>query len=535
MTATVRRVVLGLAGLAAVVLAAPGASGQARPADPSRPVVVGSKPFGESYLLAEIFAQVIESRGLTVTRRLGLGSTDIAFPALARGEIDVYPEYTGTGLLVILKAPLSTDRQVVFNTVARETERRYDVRWLPPLGFENTYAMSVRTDMAARLGLRTLSDVARVSETLRAGFTADFVGRADGLPKLRDAYGLAPRSVRVIAPALKYPALAQGEVDIIDAFSTDGLLSRYPLTVLEDDQHVFPPYDAAPLVRGAVAREHPGVVAALSRLGGRLDVERMRRLNARLEVEGDAVGDIAHDALVELGLVAPRSGRTVRTTEGDLQAAPAGADGSFLDYLWAQRQMLAAKSARHLSLTGLSMVAAIVVGVGLGLSLTRAAAAEAATRGVGLLQTMPGIALLAFMLPVLGIGIVPSIAALFLYSLYPIVRGTVTGVRQADPQAVEAATALGMTGRQVLWWVRVPLAMPVIMAGIRTAAVTNVGTATLAAFVGGGGLGDPIVAGLALADSRMILSGAIPAALLAVVVDVVLARVQRWLTPAALR
>lgn len=153
---------------------------------------------------------------------------------------------------------------------------------------------------------------------------------------------------------------------------------------------------------------------------------------------------------------------------------------------------------------------------------------------MGLLQTVPGIALLAFMLPVLGIGVLPSIAALFLYSLYPIVRGTVTGVRQADPGAVAAAVALGMTARQVLLWVQVPLAVPVIMAGVRTAAVTNVGTATLAAFVGGGGLGDPIVAGLALADTRMILSGAVPAALLALVVDLVLAQAQRWLTPAGL-
>ncbi|MCC6992160.1 MAG: ABC transporter permease subunit, partial [Acidobacteria bacterium] len=399
-----------------------------------------------------------------------------------------------------------------------------------PLGFENTYAMSVRTEMATRLGLRTLSDAARVSSQLRAGFTADFIGLPDGLPALRRVYGLAPASVSALAPALKYQALAAGDVDIIDAYSTDGLLDRYPLTVLVDDRHVFPPYDAAAVVRGTLAREQPAAVSALGELSGRIDVTRMRRLNAQVEVEGRAAADVARAALAELGLVVARG----RSDTSSSAASPGAASPSFVRYLWSRRDTIASLSARHLWLVGVSLAAAVVAGVGLGLLLARRRAAEVATRGIGVLQTVPGIALLAFMLPVLGIGVVPAIVALFLYSLYPIVRGTVTGVHQADPSAVEAAVALGMTPRQVLTWVQVPLAVPVIMAGVRTAAVTNVGTATLAAFVGGGGLGDPIVAGLALADTRMILSGAVPAALLAITVDLVLARAQRWLTPPGL-
>lgn len=334
--------------------------------------------------------------------------------------------------------------------------------------------------------------------------------------------------MHALAPAVKYQAIASGAVDLIDAYSTDGLLARHPLTVLEDDRHVFPPYDAAAIVRGAIARERPEVVAALTRLSGRIDVVRMRRWNARVEVEGAPVVTVATEALHELGLVesatAPGGARPGGRTETSLVAD-----------LWSRRAAIASRSARHLWLTSASMLAAVLAGVALGLALSRSRAAESVTRAVGVLQTIPGIALLAFMLPFLGIGVWPSLVALFLYSLYPIVRGTVTGVRQADPQAVDAATALGMTPRQVLWFVRLPLAMPVLMAGIRTAAVTNVGTATLAAFVGGGGLGDPIVAGLALADTRMILSGAIPAAVLAALVDVGLAGVQRWLTPRALR
>lgn len=499
---------------------------QATIVDAGRPVVVGSKPFGESYLLAEMFAQIMEARGVPVSRRFGLGGTEIVFPALQRGDIDVFPEYTGTGLLVILKAPMATGAQQVFDTVSREFQRRFDVRWLAPLGFENTYAMSVRTETAERLGLKTLSDAARVSGELRAGLTADFIGLPDGLPLLRRVYGLEPRSVNALAVAVKYQALVTGEVDLIDAYSTDGLLDRYPLTVLEDDRHVFPPYDAAAVVRGAVAREQPAAIAALTELSGRIDVTRMRRLNAQVEVEGRPAADVARRALAELGL-------TAAAAVGP--AVGAVAERGLAAYLWDRRADLWRMSLRHLWLAGVSLSFAVLLGVTLGLIVARRPAGETVTRGVGLLQTIPGIALLAFMLPVLGIGTVPALTALVLYSLYPIVRGTVTGIRQADAGAVQAAHALGMTPRQVLRLVELPLAMPVVMAGIRTAAVINVGTATLAAFVGAGGLGDPIVAGLALADTRMVLSGAIPAAVLAVLVDVGLAGLQRRLTPAALR
>lgn len=491
-------------------------------------MVIASKPFGESYFLAELFAQLLEQRGIAVTRRPGLGATEIAFPALRRGDIDVYPEYTGTGLLVILRAAPLGSPAGVFDVVSREFRARYGVRWLPPLGFENTYAISVRTSMADSLSLRTLSDLARVSSRLRAGFTADFIGLPDGLPGLQRVYGIRPRTVNPLSPAVKYQALMSGNVDVIDAYSTDGLLGRYPLTVLSDDRRSFPPYDAAALVRDTLAVSHPRAVAALAELSGRLDVTRMRKWNERLEVAGEPATVVARDALAELGLVAA----TAVLADSTRLAATRG---GLWEYLWQRRAEIGRLSARHLFLAGTSLLLAVLVAVPTGLTLERTRVAENAIRGLGVLQTIPGIALLAFMLPVLGIGAVPAIVALFLYSLYPIVRNTYTGLRSVDVEAVESAHALGMTPSQVLRLVRLPLAAPVIMAGVRTAAVLNVGTATLAAFVGAGGLGDPIVAGLALADTRMILSGAIPAALLAVVVDWILGRVQRQVTPRALR
>ncbi len=207
----------------------------------ARPVVVASKPFGESFLLAEMFAQLLEARGFRVDRRLGLGATEIAFRALREGAIDVYPEYTGTGLLAILGEPPSSDPSAVFARVSREFRRRWGVRWLPPLGFQNTYAVAVRRETAERSGLATLSDLARVSPMLRAGLTPDFIGRADGLPGLSAAYNLRFRSVQALLPAVKYQALAAGKVDVIDGYSTDGLIARYDLIVLRDDRGFFPP------------------------------------------------------------------------------------------------------------------------------------------------------------------------------------------------------------------------------------------------------------------------------------------------------
>jgi osmoprotectant transport system permease protein len=493
-----------------------------------RPVVVASKPFGESYLLAEMFAQLLEARGIEVDRRPGLGATEIAFRAIRTGSADVYPEYTGTGLLAILGEQPVSDPRKVFDRVSREFRRRWNARWLPPLGFENTYAVAVRRETAERYGLATLSDLARVAQSLRAGLTPDFIGRPDGLPGLTRAYGMRFAEVRALLPAVKYQALAAAEVDVIDGYSTDGLIARYDLVVLRDDKRFFPPYEAAALVSGDLVERQPAAIAALTELSSRLDEATMRRLNQRLEVDREPVGRIARDALAGLGLTAAPTDAAA----GAGGAVAEGREGSFLRYLWDRRTELFGMARRHLLLVVLSLAAAIAAAVPLGLALERLPrGAEVAVRAAGVLQTLPGIALLAFMIPLLGIGVLPAVVALFLYSLYPILRNTYTGVRDAAPDAVAAGRALGMTPRQILRHIRLPLAAPVIMAGIRTAAVINVGTATLAAFIGAGGLGDPIAAGLALSDAWMILSGAIPAALLALGVDGVLGAVERVVRP----
>ncbi|MDQ2932526.1 MAG: ABC transporter permease subunit [Gemmatimonadota bacterium] len=500
------------------------------------PIIVASKPFGESYLLAEMFAQLLEAHGMTVDRRMGLGQTQIAIEALRSGAIDVYPEYTGTGLLAVLHDTLpdslASDAQFVFAHVAREFTSRYGMRWLPPLGFQNAYAIAVRRNTAAQYHLRTLSDLARESAHLTAGFTADFIGRPDGLAGLARVYGVRPRAVRPLAPAVKYQALASGAVDVIDGYSTDGLLAKYDLVTLIDDKHFFPPYEAAALIGARLAHDRPDAVSALTLLSGLLDETRMRALNRRIEVDGEDVKHVAADALRDVGLTAGEGHSDIAVGRGKYL----GTKISLTPYLWQRRGAIWTLVLQHLLLVALALGAAILVALPLALALERTRRlAEPMVGALGVLETIPSIALLAFMIPLFGIGIKPALVALWIYALYPIVRSAYSGVRDADPSAVEAAEALGMTPWQRLLSVRLPLAAPVIMSGIRTAAVITVGAATLAAFIGAGGLGEPIVAGLALADTNMILSGALPAAALALLVDGALALVERAVAPAHLR
>src|SRR5689334_5068561 len=351
------------------------------------PIIVASKPFGESYLLAEMFAQLLESHGLIVDRRLGLGQTEIAMQALRSGAIDVYPEYTGTGLLAVLHDSLTdslaSDPRRVFAHVAREFASRYGVRWLPPLGFQNSYAIAVRRETAARYHLRTLSDLARESGHLVAGFTADFIGRPDGLAGLARVYGVHPRAVRPLAPAVKYQALASGAVDVIDGYSTDGLLSKYDLVTLADDKHFFPPYEAAAVVGTRMTRERPEAIAALTMLSGMLDESRMRVLNRRIEVDGEDVKRVAADALRDIGLAGGMSAGP-RTAGSARNPGSLSTKGSLSRYLWERRVAIWTLVLQHLLLVALALGAAIIVAVPLALALERArSAAEPAIGALG--------------------------------------------------------------------------------------------------------------------------------------------------------
>jgi osmoprotectant transport system substrate-binding protein len=267
-------------------------------------VAIGSKNFTESLLLGELYAQVIEDAGHPVRRRLDLGGTDIAMAALRRSEIDVYPEYTGTALLVVLKAQPRGDAVQTFDFVKSEYERLYGLTWLDPAPMNNTQALATTRELAARFGLRTLSDVAAKAPQLRLGAVPEFAKRSDGLPGLQRAYGgFNFKKISLVDFGLKYKALLDGDVDIVVAFGTDGAIVADNLVVMEDDRHFFPPYQVAPVIRLDALKARPELAAILDRVAPLLTDPTMRTLNNSIDgPQKREPADVARDFIKAHGL-----------------------------------------------------------------------------------------------------------------------------------------------------------------------------------------------------------------------------------------
>jgi osmoprotectant transport system permease protein len=269
-------------------------------------IVVGSKNFTEQVILGELVAQTIERQtGLPVARRLNLGGTLICDRALLTGDVDVYVEYTGTALTAVFHQPVAAGSRATYDKV-RELYARTGRTLLPPLGFDNTFAILVRGHDARTLGLKTIDDAARLAPRWRAGFGYEFLERPDGFPGLAKTYGLqfaAPP--RVMDLTLSYRALASGQVDLIAGDATAGLIRALDLVQLEDDRHFFPPYDAAPVARAETLLRYPAVRVALERLGGRISPAAMRALNYAADVEHQDVRRLVADFLDREGLAKP--------------------------------------------------------------------------------------------------------------------------------------------------------------------------------------------------------------------------------------
>jgi len=462
----------------------------------SEPVVIGSKTFAESYILAEAGAQLLEDRGIAVERRFGMGGTKIAFDALQYGAIDFYPEYTGTMTEVILARPELVDLQDIEAAFVE-----YDLVLLPPLGFNNAYAIAVSTDVAERYALQRISDL-REAPSLRIAFAHEFLNRTDGWPGLKQHYNI-DRQADGIEHSLAYEAIESGRLDVIAVYTTDGQIERSNLVILEDDLNFFPDYRALYFARNDVAAE---VLDLLNLLSGRIDDKRMREMNFAVLDPDISYAEVASAFLLDAGLI-----------------ATSGAAPTFLTDL-------VRNTKRHLKLTVTALVLAIFAGVGIAAIVhPHKRLSNAFLYFTGLLQTVPSIALLALLIPLVGVGQTPAIIALFLYSLLPISRSTITAMHAIPPGFRQVAAAMAMTRGQELKYILIPLAMPHVIAGIRTAAVISIGTATLAAFIGAGGLGDPIVTGLALNDTSLILQGAVPAAGLAILTEMLFSLVERSL------
>jgi len=477
-----------LAAVCALLILTPASAG-------AQPLTVGSKRFTESYILGEIISQTAGG-----THKPGLGNTAILLEALKAGSIDVYPEYTGTIAREILKSEERLDLSQINRQLAA-----LGLAASIPLGFSNSYALGMRRKDAERLHIRSVSNLVNHPQ-LKFGLSHEFLGRRDGWPGLRSAYGL-PQKPRGLDHGIAYEALAAGEIDVMDLYTTDAKIERYAIVALDDDRRFFPAYEALLLYRVDIPGRFAREFEALKQLEGRIDAATMIRLNARAELDKVAFADVAREFL----------GSKPQRQTGFWAALFAPDFGRLL--------------LEHLGLVFGSLALAALAGIPLGLLAAKVSwLAQPLLAATGLLQTIPSLALLAFLIPVTGtIGVWPALIALFLYALLPITRNTYTGVVEVPRGLVQAATALGLTPGKVLLKVEMPLAMPVIMAGVKTSAVINVGTATIAAFIGAGGFGERIAQGLALNDHAVLLAGALPAAVLALVVHAAFEWVERAL------
>lgn len=468
-------------------------------------VVIGSKKFTESVILGELAAQSLQNAGTKAVHRRELGGSRVLWSALLTGEIDIYPEYTGT-LYHEIFARRATEEAELRRLLATR-----GIEMSRPLGFNNGYALGMKEEVAKKLNIRKISDLAR-HPGLVLGFSNEFMARADGWLGLRAHYGLPQRQVSGLDHDLAYRGLEQGSLQVIDLYSTDAEIPYYGLRVLEDDRHYFPDYKAVFLYRSELLKRAPEAVTALQSLSGRIDSAAMAAMNAQAKLERVPDSQVAANFLEQtLGYHLPASSVTP----------------------W---QRFYRHTQEHLALVGISLTSAIIIAIPLGvIAAHRPRLGQVILSVAGIIQTIPSLALLVFMIPLLGIGGPPAMVALFLYSLLPILRNTYTGLRDIPPQFLESAAALGLSTTARLRLVELPMAARAILAGVKTSAVINVGTATLGALIGAGGYGQPILSGIRLDDVGLILEGAIPAAGLALLVQGAFEWADRIVVPKGLR
>ncbi len=483
---------------------------------PAEELKVGSKQFTESVILGEMAAQLAKATGADVVHRHQLGGSHVTWSALQSGAIDVYPEYTGT-----IRRELLSDLDLKTDDALRRALAERGIAMSRPLGFNNTYAIGMKKEVADRLRIRSISDLRNHPE-LKFGFTNEVMNRADGWPGLRERYGLPQRDVRGIEHALAYPALESEAIHATDLYSTDAEIEYYGLTVLKDDLRFFPFYHAVLLYRADLQDRAPTALAAMLKLEGRISEAAMIAMNRR---------------------AMPKSGERIPEEEVAFEFLRDHPYFSDTEFTPPPRATLVERlfiwTLQHLYLVAISLASAIVVAVPLGIvAARRPALGQVLLGGAGILQTIPALALLVLLIPLFGkggIGPKPAILALFLYSLLPIMRNTYAGLHDIPIQIRESAQALGLPAWARLRLIELPMASRSILAGIKTSAVINVGTATLGGLIGAGGYGDPIVTGLRQNNIAIILEGAIPAAVMALLVQGIFELAERRLVPRGLR
>lgn len=475
---------------------------------------VASKVFTESVILGEILTQSIRATDHPATHVMQLGGTRIVYDALKRGEIDIYPEYTGTIIQEIFADHSGLDEEQLSDLLLAD-----GIRMSASLGFSNNYAIAVRRETAEKYQLDSISDLASHPE-LRLGFGNEFLDREDGWKNLRTTYSLPHQDVAGLDHDVAYRQLEANVIDAMDVYTTDAQLAELDLVVLKDDMNYFPNYEAVVLYRADLAGRVPTAIEQIELLQASITTDTIIKLNAevasRKASESQAASNFLHRQF------------DVHTEVADLSIA---------SRIWL-------RTLEHCDLVRRSLIPAIFAAIPLGIIAAKFPKFGQVVLGlVGIVQTIPALALLVLLiapmaklnLDTLGAGSATAVAALFLYSLLPIVRNTTTGLASISQEHTESATALGLSPWFRLMHIELPLASPSILAGIKTAAVLNVGFATLGALVGARGYGQPILTGIRLNDTGLIMQGAVPAAGLAILLQILFELAERWFVPAGLR
>lgn len=465
---------------------------------------IGSKSFTEGVIVSEIAAELLLAHGQKVTRHFELGGTRFLWDALLNGDIDVYPEYSGTIKEEILKKEFDQAP----NLPLSEALKKYGISASTPLGFSNSYALGMKRSTAKRLHIETISDLIN-HPNLRVGISNEMLDRGDGYKALASDYGLRFKNVKGMAHALSYKGLEQNAVDVIDVYTTDPEIQMFDIKILEDDRNFFKKYNGIYLVRSDSSKT---ILPILDKLKNRIDNADMIAMNKQALIDKMPPNKIAASFLN-------------KNFNFNLSAK----NSPLLQNFWERTK-------EHIELVGISMMLAMMIGFILGIvGAKNEKLGHAFLSITGVIQTIPTLALLVFMLPLFGIGSTSAIVALLLYSLLPIVRNTMLGFQQIKTDLLESARVIGLTHFSILWRIELPLSMRTILNGIKLALVMNIGMATLGALIGAGGYGQLILTGIRLNDTTLILQGAIPAALLALIAQGAFYFIDNLLVPKGIR
>lgn len=488
-------------------------------------LVIGSKIFTENMLLAEILALLLEEKyNFKVIRKFGLGGSKLAFDALRNKQIDVYPEYTGTGYTMILNQSGETNPKKTYKIVQREFSKRFALFWSLPLGFENTYTLAVSAEDLRFKNFNRISQLKAFAPSYRLAVGHEFTERKDGLDSFSKKYQLnfSKSAIFAMNSGLMYSALKEKKVDMIMGYSTDGRIKAFNLKTLKDDKNFFPAYSATYLTRDGLIKNQTKLKKAFQELEGNISEEEMITLNYQVDQLKNEIPFVARKFLIKKSIL----NDSIQSLENQ----------SLVAYYLSKRKYFFKVFKEHLILTFASLFLALLFSLPVGvLAVYNSTVEKVVFTVVNTLQTVPSLALLAILIPFLGVGFWPALTALFIYSLLPLIRNTFEGLKNVDGSFVEASAGIGLNRWQTLKFVQIPLALPVILAGLRISAVIVVGTATLAAFIGAGGLGDPIFRGIATLNSRLIFLGAVPACLLAIIMDKLLAVLESFTISKGLR